>query len=764
MRWQRPARVATALVGLGCAAALWVYGRERQRPEARETPPVLTDEHVTTRGKGVLNLRTDFTKGKEELKIEAETETTYTDGKTRLERAHFTSLRRDGTTFQIWADVAESQGKAVTGDEPGLIHLTGHVKTTSSDGLEVKTDEATYNNVQGEATIPGRLTFTRGRLSGEGVGGTYDRERDLLWLFGEAHVTRAPDTDGSGAIEARAKEIGVARVEKYMNLREHASILQADQTLSADQIMVHFSDDDRGAKLIEMHNNAKVRPAAPASNGAPDMQAREMTLEFQPDGQTLRHAVLTGAARVSQTTQQGTQTISAAAIDLVTAADGRTLTNLEAKDAVEVLLPASATSPDRTIHAATLVTSGDDKAGLTSAVFSGGVTFVEKVAARPARGGSPGSAATDRTGKSDSLALDLKGQLGAIQTAEFRKNVSFTDGGLKAEADLAVHDETKGTLLLTPAAGSKRAPWVDDGSVHVDALWIQVTMDTHDLQARTNVKTRMLNQPSSGESLKTSALFDDSQPVYGTGASLQYVSASHEATFAGEARVPARVYQADGRNWISATDRITVQQESGNLHALGTVVSTFLFDSASDDEPRGNASGRRGAASAARTGAPPAAADADTKPTVANGHEMTYIDADRRAVYVGDASGPATLRGPDMDVGAREIVLALVKDQRALKTLEATGAMTATFEAGRETMGDKLVYDAISKTHVITGKPMYFKNVQNDSGRPSCSVEKSTELYYNGKDHTIDEPASHTKALRASKAVPCDKPLKALLE
>jgi LPS export ABC transporter protein LptC len=762
VRWQRPARVATAVVGLGCALALAMYGRDRKRPAAQDAPPVLTDEKVSTRGKGVLNLRTDFTRGKEELRIEAETETTYTDGHTRLDRAHFTSLRRDGTTFQIWADTAESQGKAVTGDEPGLIHLTGHVRTTSSDGLEVKTDEATYNNVQGLATIPGPLTFTRGRLSGEGVGGTYDRERDLLWLFGEAHVTRVPDADGGGAIEARAKEIGVARPEKYMNLREHATIAQADQTLSADQIMVHFNDDDRGARLIEMHGHARVTPRADAASGAPDMQASEMTLEFQPDGQTLRHATLTERARVTQTTEQGTQTISAAAIDLVTAADGRTLTNLDAKGTVEVLLPASGANPDRTIHSTTLVTSGEGQAGLKSAVFAGGVTFVEKLAARPARGDGRAAAAVDRTGTSDSLALDLKGQLGAIQTAEFRKNVSFTDGALKAGADLAVHDETRGTLVLTPAAGAKRPPWVDDGSVHVEALWIQVAMDTHDLQARTSVKARMTQRPAEGESLRTAALFDSTQPVYGTGASLQYMSASHEATFAGEGAAPARVYQSDGQNWISATERITVEQETGNLHAVGAVVSNFVFDSAGDDD-RGSSpgAGRRGRAAGS---APKAATTPETGPTVANAHEMTYVDADRRAVYAGDESAPARLRGPDLDVSAREIVLTLVKDQRALKTLEATGSMAATFEGGRETMGDKLVYDAVSKTHVMTGKPMYFKNVQNDSGKTSCSLEKSTELHYNGKDQTIDEPASDAKALRPSEAVACDKPLKALVK
>ena len=511
-----------------------------------------------------------------------------------------------------------------------------------------------------------------------------------------------------------------------------------------------------------MHGHARVTPRADAANGAPDMQASEMTLEFQPDGQTLRHATLTERARVTQTTEQGTQTISAAAIDLVTAADGRTLTNLDAKGTVEVLLPASGANPDRTIHAATLVTSGEGQAGLKSAVFAGGVTFVEKLAARPARGGGRAAGAVDRTGTSDSLALDLKGQLGAIQTAEFRKNVSFTDGALKAGADLAVHDETRGTLVLTPAAGAKRPPWVDDGSVRVEALWIQVAMDTHDLQARTSVKARMTQRPAEGEPLRTAALFDSTQPVYGTGASLQYMSASHEATFDGEGAAPARVYQSDGQNWISATERITVQQETGNLHAVGAVVSNFVFDSAGDDDCGSSpGAGRRGRAAGS---APKAATTPETGPTVANAHEMTYVDADRRAVYAGDGSAPARLRGPDLDVSAREIVLTLVKDQRALKTLEATGSMAATFEGGRETMGDKLVYDAVSKTHVMTGKPMYFKNVQNDSGKTSCSLEKSTELHYNGKDQTIDEPASDAKALRPSEAVACDKPLKALVK
>ena len=145
---------------------------------------------------------------------------------------------------------------------------------------------------------------------------------------------------------------------------------------------------------------------------------------------------------------------------------------------------------------------------------------------------------------------------------------------------------------------------------------------------------------------------------------------------------------------------------------------------------------------------------------------MTYVDADRQATYVGEvvkpgeAAKPATLKGPDGDVDAQRITLTLAKEERALKTLEASGKMSAKFEGGREAIGERLLYDPTTETHVITGNAMYFKNVQNESGKTSCSLETSTELHYHGKDQTIDEPASEPKALRTSKQTPCDEPLK----
>ena len=37
--------------------------------------------------------------------------------------------------------------------------------------------------------VPGDVQFTKGRMTGSGVGATYDRGRNVIWLLDKAHVT-----------------------------------------------------------------------------------------------------------------------------------------------------------------------------------------------------------------------------------------------------------------------------------------------------------------------------------------------------------------------------------------------------------------------------------------------------------------------------------------------------------------------------------------------------------------------------------------------
>ena len=89
--------------------------------------------------------------------------------------------------------------------------------------------------------------------------------------------------------------------------------------------------------------------------------------------------------------------------------------------------------------------------------------------------------------------------------------------------------------------------------------------------------------------------------------------------------------------------------------------------------------------------------------------------------------------------------------------------MSATLEGGRETIGDQLIYDALADPRDDRQADV-LQERQNDSRKRACSLEKSTDLHYDGKNQTITEPASATRALRTSEAIACETPLKALMK
>ena len=91
MRWQRPARAIAAMTGIACVVALVVYSRKR--PPSAPTPAILTNPGVNSKGKNVVSFRLDLNAGKESLKIEADEQTEFADGRMRLDHVH---TRRHG--------------------------------------------------------------------------------------------------------------------------------------------------------------------------------------------------------------------------------------------------------------------------------------------------------------------------------------------------------------------------------------------------------------------------------------------------------------------------------------------------------------------------------------------------------------------------------------------------------------------------------------------------------------------------------------------
>ena len=72
--------------------------------------------------------------------------------------------QRGGRDYRITAREAE------VGPGQDLITMQGSVELTSSDGLGVKTDHATYSQAEGILRAPGPASSLKARMSGSSTG------------------------------------------------------------------------------------------------------------------------------------------------------------------------------------------------------------------------------------------------------------------------------------------------------------------------------------------------------------------------------------------------------------------------------------------------------------------------------------------------------------------------------------------------------------------------------------------------------------------
>jgi lipopolysaccharide export system protein LptA len=694
--------------------------------------PVKHDPAATVEG-GRGNTLQWGTDGKEDYRMDFASIAEYPDGRSRFTQAHFVSAKGD-RGFDIRADEAETQGKGTRGAGPANVNLKGQVRITTSDQWVIQAASATYADATGIVTVPGPMTFARDRMTGEGQGATYDRFNGVLTILDRAHIVSAADASGGGALDATASRMSIARPQKSAHLEGLSRLERDKEILSADAQTLLFTDDEKGLKQLDMSGHASVAPKPGAADAPPDMRADTIGLLVYPDGRTLQHAMLRGRAHVQLTSATGAKTIAAPAIDLDLAKDGQTLTKLDGTGGVTVQLPPTPDTPAaRTITAPTLVSTGDEKAGLKESLFSGGVSFKEHA---PAAGNAP---ASDRSATSQSLALTLNGDLGAVDEADFRQAVKFWDGDVTATAEHATYAEAKSRLVLD-AAGSHEQPIVVNGTVTVHGDVVHLATDTHDVNAEGKVQTKSTpSPPASGAKPASAGLFDADQPVFGASVRMQYESAKERATYWGSAAEPADVYQRANQNEVRG-DTIEVEQASNNLHATGRVTSVF----ATDPKP----------ATGGRSAAPPG------PPTVyhAKAQELVYLDAIRTAHYVG-GSDAAELRGPDGTTTAHTIDVVLAQATRSVDRMVAGGDVHLTSDAGREARGDHLTYDAASDQYHLTGAPAraVLPQSKTDGAQPQCMLYTAKELTFAGNGFAA---ATAGGDLVQSSNWPCGQPIK----
>lgn len=720
MSWQKKARLGIAVFVIVFIAVVAVAMRQRKGTPPSAPLPQRTDPNsvVETPGGGTIERATK--EGKVAFALHFESQLVYPDGRIVQRDIKLTLPDRSGRAIGVTARELEKVSKE--GESVGTVHLTGDVRMKTSDGIEVKADEASYNDAAGMLTVPGKVEFSRGRMKGTGVGATYDRNREVLWLNDQAHITVAPDDKGEGAMDATAGTAGLARADHYLRLARNAHITAQGRVIDADDITIMLTPDDERVQMLQLRANSRISGGRGAG-GPQAMSARDIDLTYGEDGRTLQHALLMENA-VVQLPGEGRgpgKRVSGKTIDIAMAPDGATVTNLTATENVQLDLPADGDIPAKRIRAATLVAGGGNQ-GLQNATFTGNVDYRETRAARR------NVAAVNRVASSMSLVVATKPGLGALEQAEFSGNFHIKDGtDVAADAPHALYHVDRDQMDLSPGDGREPgpAPHVSDGRVSVDARTINFTLGTRKLSAETRVRSSMQPErkgaatPARGATPGAAAspphvpsMLKQDEPVNVTSNRLEYDGSAGHATYNGN----ARLWQAD-----TSVDAgvIIVDDKTGNLEAHDNVRTTMLLEEV--DSTSGKTT---------------------TTATVGTSEAFLYEDAKRLAIY----TTKAHIVGSERDVKGDKIELFLEEGKNELQRAEAYGQVEVK-ETDRTATGSRLTYTAATEEYFMTGTPV----VVIQKNATECKQTTASSVKFRKAIDTVDAGGVGSLPLKSTK-------------
>ena len=712
------ARAFVALVGIGCAVAVYVFMRPRPQVVAPTSQPVLIDNTVTASSKGTKDKRVDAS-GRETISWRADETKVMADGRKVLKGRTEFKFSRNNVRYTVTADEAETSGKSgPTGEEPSQVVFKRKVKMAGDDGFSVTAEDATYYGDEQRVVFPGEVAFTRDRLQGHGIGAELFMDRSVLWLNDQARMTVNPEGSGT-PVEIAGKRIGLAQNENYIRAEEATSIRRESQVLSADMTTVHFVEGTQTVQRIELVGKSNVRSTGKSQK--PEMRGDNIDLDFNPANALLTHARLDTSALLTVRDDSGTTTVRSSVIDLYVGANGETLTKLSATGPTIVDLPRVADSPAKSITSNGLVAEGTDPKGLDRAVFQNGVQYRESLVA--GRGQPP----SFRLATSQSLNLSLDGALNQVRLAEFVQNFCFvgpvaataqpadlqcatsrklpTRGVLEntqmASGDTGNYDARKETLELRNTGPTRPDTWVLSREIDLKARKTDIDMKGENIEASGQVQ--FSRTPAAGaKGSQSDGLFDSGKVLTGRSNTLSYSKATGVAKYGGA------VLLSQLPNVLRAGD-VTFDEQKKDIEATGQVTSTFLIAQKADE--------------------------ATTQgPTTLNADTMEYRESARRAVYKGKAQMKSGEPGKQQTLDADQITLDLYPDRRELKWLEgimtSPGVVIARLPQGRQSTGRRLTYDAQTDRYVVTGTPAEVVSRSTTKGPDVCEVGRGTKAEF----------------------------------
>jgi len=678
---RRTLRMLVLLFAIGLAGAI-AYGLRPR--DVRLAPPGLDriDPRavIETLGCDALQLKGST----RDVRVECASQVAYDDGQTALREVKIHVASRGGRAFDVTA------AEARLGAQRASYELSGAVRMTASDGLTATADRASFSEAQRIVQAPGPVEFQRNRMSGAGIGFTFDERRNTVWLLDQALVRLDGDDDAGPALDVAAGSAGLARTERYFRFERTVRMEREGQTIEADEATVYLLPERDEPHIIELRGHARI--AGGIGMGAlRSMQATDINLTYGDDGRTLQVATLVGEASIELESADYTrgQLLSGSSIEVQMGADGG-IAALTANNRVAVRLPAGSGSPSRAIRAGKLTGSGAPGMGLNTMRFQDAVEFLE--AATQGRGPRVARARTlDAT-------LDTSGQ--SLQEGRFSGGFLFEDGALRAQSADATYGLVAGTLTLRGATGGT-SPSVSDDTLRIDADAIDMTLSPRKMTATGRVRSTL--QPSRGRQSagKRPGLLTDGDVVNVLAADVAYDETARTTVFKGAARM------LQGATVIQA-DTITLDEARGDLSAVGGATTSLGI--ITTDGTAG-------------------------KPTLGRADSFRYTDDSRRALY----ETRAQFNSDAGDLQASRIELLLAKTSNELQQLDAQGTVQVLLGV-RKATGSRLVYRPAEARYEITGTPGRFVDACNESsGRTLTFFRSSDRVIVDGNEQSRTE-------------------------
>ena len=670
--WQSYARVLVALIGLGAGWLVYSTLGTRRTPvppaPVERLDPAAALETTGGEFQRVQNAEQEFD-------VTAAQSLFYKDGSVTQRDVSITARNRGGRDFVVTASQARSER-----DEQAL-QLTGDVKLAASDGFELTTDRGSFDRSTGIAQSPGEVVFMKDRLSGSGVGMTYEQATDVLRVLDRAEVT-LKNVDGSVNLSFTAAHATLDRLQHVLNLEGDVRVRRGGETMSGGRAMALLSEELDSATRIELRGDARVEGG---STEAATMSANDIDLDYTEDGKVVKTVALMGAAHLDTKRDAGSEDgpapgnkVSGDRIDLDLGPTG-SLDRIRATTDVTLELPSTAGSAARTVSARALDAQGQPGQGLTAAQFDGNVRFEE----RAASGGG-------REVTSAALRLALTNE--AVREATFLGRVTFRDAPLEARADEMRYRPMASSLTLR-GPDPRGRPRVEDDAIAVESDAIDVGLDPRQITAKGSVKTTLRpggrrGGRATGDQAepprKLPGLLKQDDVVNVNAETLAYTAANGQARYTGG----ATLWQ--GETTIRG-DVIALDQANGNFTSTGSARSNLVL---ADGPSNGRA------------------------------HEIAFDDARHTVSYIAQAppsaparaggaaapapaatpsTPPASLTGPAGDLRARRMDVFLDAAARAAERLEASGSVATTIDT-RSLTGERLIYHAKEERYEVTGR------------------------------------------------------------